>query len=264
MAEQIRFTDGAAYDRYMGEWSRLAGAAFLDWLAPERGWRWLDVGCGSGAFTRMIVDRSAPLSVHGIDPSEEQLAFARAGITSPGVRFDVGSATAVPFADATFDAAVMPLVIFFVPDPPKGVAEMARVLRPGGLGAAYAWDMEGGGFPYQPLKDEMRRMNIIIPEAPNTGASRTETLRELWTGAGFDAVETREITVEREFASFDDYWTIVFGAPSFGPKLATMAPADLARLESRMRERLRAGADGRITCAARANAVKGRTRQDSR
>jgi ubiquinone/menaquinone biosynthesis C-methylase UbiE len=261
MAEQIRFTDGAAYDRYMGEWSRLAGAAFLDWLAPEHGWRWLDVGCGSGAFTRMIVDRCDPVAVNGIDPSEGQLAFARTGITSAGVRFDVGSATALPFADATFDAAVMPLVIFFVPDPPKGVAEMARVVRPRGLAAAYAWDMEGGGFPYQPLKDEMRRMNISIPEAPNSGASQVDALRTLWTEAGLDAVETREISVERVFASFDDYWTIVFGAPSFGPKLAAMPADDLARLERRVRERLASDADGRITCSGRANAVKGTKRR---
>jgi SAM-dependent methyltransferase len=260
MAEQIRFTDGAAYDRYMGEWSRLAGAAFLDWLAPEQGWRWLDVGCGSGAFTRMVVERCAPASVRGIDPSEEQLAFARARITSPDVRFDVGDATAVPFAADTFDAAVMPLVIFFVPDPPKGVAEMARVVRAGGLAAAYAWDLEGGGFPYHALKDEMRRMNVALPQEPNPGASRTGVLQDLWTGAGFDAVDTRAITVERVFADFDEYWTIVFGSPTFGARLAAMAPADLARLESRMREKLPIGADGRITCSGRANAVKGRKR----
>ena len=261
MAEQIRFTDGAAYDRYMGEWSRLAAAAFLDWLAPEPGWRWLDVGCGSGAFTRMVVDRCAPASVQGIDPSEAQLAFARAGVASPAVRFDVGDAMAVPFAAETFDAAVMPLVIFFVPDPAKGVAEMARVVRAGGLAAAYAWDMESGGFPYQALKDEMRRMNITIPEAPNPGASRIEDLGKLWAGAGFDAVETRAITVERTFVNFDDYWTIIFGSPSFGPKLAAMSAGDLARLEARMRERLASEADGRITCGGRANAVKGTSRR---
>jgi len=259
MTEQIRFLDGAAYDRYMGEWSRLAGATFLDWLDPGDAWRWLDVGCGSGAFTNMLVERYAPLSVHGIDPSEEQLAFARARVSSPVVRFDVGGATAVPFPDDAFDAAVMPLVIFFVPDPAKGVAEMARVVRPGGIVTAYAWDMEGGGFPYDALKVEMRRLNVIIPEAPNPGASRTEVMRDLWAGAGLDAVETREITVQRVFASFDEYWTIIFGSPSFGPKLAAMPPADLALLEARMRERLSPDGDGRITCRARANAIKGRT-----
>ena len=258
MTEQIRFTDGAAYDRYMGEWSRLAGGAFLDWLNPATGWRWLDVGCGSGAFTGMLLERCAPASVHGIDPSPDQLAFARARIASPAARFDVGDAIAVPFPQDAFDAAVMPLVIFFVPDPAKGVAEMARVVRPGGLVAAYAWDMHGNGFPYQALKDELRRFNVTVPEAPNTDASRIDVMRELWTGTGLDAVEARDIAVQRVFASFDEYWTVIFGSPSFGPKLTAMPPADLSLLEARMRERLSADRDGRITCTARANAVRGR------
>ena len=78
MAEQrIRFDDGAAYERMMGRWSQLAGAIFLDWLAPPAGLRWLDVGCGSGAFTELLVKRCAPATVYGIDPSQGQLAFAR-------------------------------------------------------------------------------------------------------------------------------------------------------------------------------------------
>src|SRR5256714_8430129 len=74
---EIRFDDGAAYERYMGTWSQLAGQAFLDWLEPKPGGRWLDIGCGNGAFTEMIVRRCAPSAVHGIDPSEAQLAYAR-------------------------------------------------------------------------------------------------------------------------------------------------------------------------------------------
>lgn len=77
MTTEIRFDDGAAYERYMGKWSQLAGEAFLDWLAPAPGLRWLDVGCGNGAFTEMLAERCAPASVEGIDPSEAQLAYAR-------------------------------------------------------------------------------------------------------------------------------------------------------------------------------------------
>ena len=76
MTNQITFDDGAAYERYMGKWSQLAGETFLDWLAPKPGLRWLDVGCGNGAFTEMLVERCAPVSVEGIDPSEAQLAYA--------------------------------------------------------------------------------------------------------------------------------------------------------------------------------------------
>ena len=255
---QIRFDDGAAYERYMGEWSRLAGETFLDWLAPESGLRWLDVGCGNAAFTEMIVDRCAPASVHGVDPSEGQLAYARTRPAARVAQFRRGDATALPFPDDEFDAAVMPLVIFFVPDPARGVAEMARVVRPGGTVSAYAWDMEGGGFPYEALQAEMRGLGVAVPAPPSPGASRMDAMRDLWAGAGLGSVETREITVRRAFADFDDYWATVTGGPSVGPQLAAMPPEGLARLRARMRSLLPAESAGRIICSARANAVKGR------
>ena len=98
MTDQIRFEDGAAYERYMGKWSQLAGHAFLDWLAPKPGLQWLDVGCGNGAFTEMLVDHAAPRSVQGIDPSEAQLAFARSRHSSGLAEFRQGDAMALPFA----------------------------------------------------------------------------------------------------------------------------------------------------------------------
>jgi SAM-dependent methyltransferase len=258
LTDQIRFDDGAAYERYMGTWSQLAGQTFLDWLAPEPGLRWLDVGCGNGAFTEMLVGQCAPLSVHGIDPSEEQLAFARKRPALRAARFDSGDAMALPYPDDAFDVAVMPLVIFFVPDPARGVAEMARVVGHGGAIAAYAWDMPGGGFPYASLHAEMRGMGTALPAPPSPDASRMEAMQELWTGAGLDAVETRQITVQRTFADFDDYWMTILGGASVGKKLAAMAPEQVAPLKERMRVRLPADSTGRITYGARANAVKGR------
>lgn len=94
MTDQIRFDDGAAYERYMGTWSQLVGEAFLDWLAPGPGLRWLDVGCGNGAFTETIVERCAPASVDGIDPSDGQLAYARTRPAARVARFQVGDAYA--------------------------------------------------------------------------------------------------------------------------------------------------------------------------
>jgi ubiquinone/menaquinone biosynthesis C-methylase UbiE len=120
MAEpQIRFNDGAAYEQMMGAWSRLAGESFLGWLAPHPGLRWIDIGCGNGAFTQLLIERCAPEEVHGIDPSEGQLAFARARPQARMAQFRQGDAMALPFPDHRFDAAVMALVIFFVPDPVK-------------------------------------------------------------------------------------------------------------------------------------------------
>jgi len=257
-SNQIRFDDGAAYERYMGTWSRYVGETFIDWLALASDLRWLDVGCGNGAFTEMLVERCAPISVHGIDPSEGQLAYARARSTSRVAQFGHGDAMSQPFADDTFDAAVMPLVIFFVPDPAKGVAEMARVVCPNGTVAAYAWDMFGGGFPYEALHEEMREMGVSVPVPPSPDASRIDVMRTLWTEAGLEAVETREITVQRTFPDFDDYWETILGGPSVSQKLAAMAPSNLALLKARMRVRLPTDTAGRITYRARANAVKGR------
>src|SRR6185436_432882 len=205
---QFRFEDGAAYERHMGVWSRLAGDIFLDWLAPKPGLRWVDIGCGNGAFSELIVERCQPAEVQGIDPSEGQLAFARTRPAARLARFQQGDAMALPFPDSSFDAAIMALVIFFVPDPAKGLSEMARVVRPGGIIATYAWDLFTGGFPLEPILAELRAMNIPPLMPPSADACRTESLRTLWAGAGVTDVETRVISVQRTFASFDEFWGI--------------------------------------------------------
>jgi len=256
--DQIHFNDGEAYERYMGKWSQLVGTAFLDWLAPEPGLRWLDVGCGNGAFTELFVEHCTPASVHGIDPSEPQLAHARARPMLRAAQLLRGDAMAQPFPDNAFDVAVMPLVIFFIPDPARGVAEMVRVVCPGGVVAAYAWDMPGGGFPYELLRSEMRDLGIAVPAPPSPDSSRIDAMGDLWMRAGLDVVQTRAIAVQRAFADFEDYWNSVLGGPSIGPKLKAMAPADLALLRARMHERLSEDDSGRICCNARANAIKGR------
>ncbi|HYI83743.1 MAG TPA: methyltransferase domain-containing protein [Acetobacteraceae bacterium] len=254
----IIFDDGVLYERAMGAWSRLAGEVFLDWLAPAPGLRWIDVGCGNGAFTEALMERCAPAEVQAIDPSEGQLAYAR---TRPGARgavFQRGDAMALPFEADRFDAAAMALVIFFVAEPEKGVAEMARVVGPGGLVAAYAWDMPGGGFPFHPAHQELRALGIAPPLPPRAEVSRTEGLRALWEGAGLEAVETRAITVQRHFESFDDYWESARSGSSLRAVLEAMAQEQVARIEAGVRARMPADRAGRITHTARANAVRGR------
>jgi ubiquinone/menaquinone biosynthesis C-methylase UbiE len=258
MAETpFRFEDGAAYERMMGTWSRLVGDVFLDWLAPSPGLRWLDVGCGNGAFTELVVERCDPAAVHGIDPSEGQLAFARGRRATRVAQFRQGDAMAVPFAERTFDVATMALVIFFLPDPAKGVAEMARVVRAGGTVASYAWDILGGGFPLEPFRVELRAMGVTQPMPPTSDASRMQRLQELWMEAGLEAVETREITVRRTFADFEEFWSIAQGS-SVGQTVAAMTATDVATLKARLRACMPVDAAGRITYEARANAIKGR------
>lgn len=256
--QQIRFDDGAAYEDFMGKWSLLAGDAFLDWLRPDAGGRWIDVGCGNGAFTELLIRRAAAAHVQGIDPSGEQLAFARDRVAGDKARFELGDAMALPHPDGAFDAAVMALVIFFVPEPARGVAEMARVVRPGGSVSAYAWDILGGGFPFAALQQEMAALGITPLWPPSVEAARLEALRALWTDAGFVDVETHEIGVERTFADFESWWRIAQLGPRMAPRIAAMPPGDVALLRERLRARLVAGADGSITYRATANAVRGR------
>jgi ubiquinone/menaquinone biosynthesis C-methylase UbiE len=154
----------------------------------------------------LIVAGCAPAEVHGIDPSEGQLAFARSRLAADVARFHQGDAMALPFPNDSFDAAVMALVIFFVPDPTKGVAEMTRVVRPGGIVSAYAWDIPGGGLPNAPIQAEVRAMGIEPVLPPSANVARIDALQELWTRAGLEAVGTHEIGVQRDFDSFDDYW----------------------------------------------------------
>lgn len=254
----IRFDDGAAYERYMGIWSQRVGETFLTWLAAAPQKRWLDVGCGNGAFTELLFQRRAPAAVTGIDPSEAQLAFARTRAATRTAQFHKADAMALPFPDASFDVAVMPLVLFFVPEPARGVAEMVRVTAPAGLVAAYAWDMEGGGFPYAALLAEMRAMGIDVPNPPHPEASRADVLRQLRSAAGLRDVDVRTIDVQRTFADFDDYWTTILGGPSVSQKLAAMGRDARVVLQERMRAHLPSDAGGRITYGARANAVRGR------
>jgi SAM-dependent methyltransferase len=256
--EKIRFDDGAGYELMMGKWSQLAGEVFLDWLAPPPGLQWVDVGCGNGAFTELLVQRCAPAEVQAFDPSEGQLAFARTRPASRVAQFSLGDAMEQPFPDNRFDAAAMALVIFFVPDPVRGVAEMARVVRPGGIVSAYAWDILGGGFPLAALQAELRGLGVPPALPPSVGASRIDAMRGLWSGAGLEDIETREIAVERTFQDFEEVWTTSLLGSSVGPRVKAMPAADVALLKERLRARLPAGADGRITYGARANAIKGR------
>jgi SAM-dependent methyltransferase len=257
---QIRFDDGAAYEDFMGKWSRLAGDVFLDWLAPPAGLRWVDVGCGNGAFTELLVERCAPADVQGIDPSEGQIAFARARPATRAATYRVGDAMALPYGDAAFDAAVMALVIFFVPDPAKGVAEMTRVVRPGGSVSAYAWDTLGGGFPFAVIQEEMAALGIprILP--PSVEASRRDALQALWASAGLVDIDLREIRVQRSFDDFEAFWAIAQTGPRIAPSMVSLQGGAREALKERVRARMDGQPGKRLICHARANAIRGTVR----
>jgi SAM-dependent methyltransferase len=254
----IAFEDGAAYERGMGGWSRLAGEAFLDWLAPPPGLAWIDVGCGGGAFTALLAERCRPAALLGIDPSAAQLAFAHSRPELRSARFEQADALTLPAEDAGFDAAVMALVLFFVPDPARGIAELRRVLRPGGLACAYLWDILEGGFPYEPILAGLRAIGRTPQLPPSAEISRRAAFAAAWRQGGFREVELREITVRRRFASFDDYWVWSTGTGSLKPTIERLPAEQVAEVKAVTAGLLEAVPGGGVAWQARAFGVQGR------
>lgn len=253
------FNDGAAYERMMGRWSRMVGEKFVDWLGLPSGLRYLDVGCGNGAFTEVLIARAAPAAVTAIDPSEEQLAYARQRPVAALADFRIGDAQSLPFADDFFDAALMALVVVFVPDAPKAVQEMVRVVRPGGCVATYMWDIPGGGVPLHPIYEAVQSLGLQTPLPRNSEISRSEALDELWRKAGLQSVDTGVIRIPTVYSSFDDFWdsNIVPIGPQ-GKAIAGLSEDQRQQVRDWLRQRLPAGADGRIIYEGVANAVRGR------
>jgi ubiquinone/menaquinone biosynthesis C-methylase UbiE len=258
-APDALFTDGAAYERMMVRWSRLVGETFIDWLDVPLGRHWLDVGCGNGAFTELLIARRAPASAVAVDPSAEQLAYARTRPGAKAAQFHQGDAQALRFSDRAFDVAAMALVIAFLPDPAKAIAEMARVVRPGGTVATYMWDFDVGGVPVSPLYAALKSLGVPTPLPPSTAAARRDVMQDLFEKAGLEAVETRVIRIPTVFADFDDFWdsnTVPVGPQ--GKHIASMSPAAREKLRAHLRERIVPDPDGRVVYESVANAAKGR------
>lgn len=242
----------------MGRWSRAVGETFLDWLALPKRLSWLDVGCGTGTFTELVIDRCVPSSMCAIDPSESQINYGRSGPVANHVSFRTGDAQLLPFADHMFDAAAMALVINFVPDGAKAVAEMKRVVKPRGTVGAYVWDNLGGGFVQRPLVEALIAMGVEVPAGSGLKNTRIEELRTLFEQAGIDNVATRTIEIVVSYQDFDDYWSAQTGFANLVVQpIRKMSESDVARLQAYLRDHLPTDHRGRIAYPARANAVKG-------
>ncbi len=260
MAEtEFHFTDGAAYERFMGPWTRAIGSVFLGWLSLPAGQRWLDVGCGTGIFTQLVLDACSPAIVVAVDPSAAQIDYARKQPAAQWADFRVASAHILPFPDCSFDVVGSALVINFISDRPRALAEMRRVARPSGTVAGYVWDFAGGGGSAWPLARGMRQIGIEPPRVPGTEDSSVEALKSLFKQAGFEEIAVRSIDITVAFPGFDDFWrSQTWPCTPSGKVIAMLPETHRAKLAETIRSALPVGSDGRIVYSARANAVKAR------
>jgi SAM-dependent methyltransferase len=251
------FTDAAAYERRMARWSGAVGAIFLDWVAVPRGARWLDIGCGTGIFTELVLDTCAPATMAAVDPSAAQIELARNKPVARRADFRVADAQILPFQDGAFDVVASALVINFIPDRARAIAEMRRVGRPGGVVAGYVWDYLPEGAPSAPIRLALRQIGITPPTVPGTEDSRLDALRSLFAGCGLKDIATRAIDVTVSIPDFNECWQSL--APGFSPvgkMVAGLSESDRKKLFEMVRARLPAGPDGSIAYSARANAIK--------
>tara|TARA_Y100000766_G_scaffold284914_1_gene305374 strand:+ start:1933 stop:2712 length:780 start_codon:yes stop_codon:yes gene_type:complete len=257
MAQEIKFQDGESYEKWMGVWSQLVGDQFLEWLSPQSGATWIDIGCGNGTFTEQIHNDCSPAEIQALDPSPEQIDFALNRIESDKASFQVGDAMNLPFGANRFDYATMALVLFFVPDPDVGVAEMVRVTKSGGSISAYVWDVLEGGLPVEAISAQLRRLDIPYPRPPSAEVSRIDRLKETWINAGLSDVETKQIAVHRTFDNFQQFWDITTLSPSIGPVLVKSQAGVSDRVKLMTQEALEVDDSEPVTINGFANAVKG-------
>jgi SAM-dependent methyltransferase len=220
-----------AYARFMGRFADPLAVSFLAWADVDDAHKVLDVGCGPGTLTALLVRRFGSAAVSAIDPSAPFVAATRSRFPEVDVRS--GAAEALPYDDHAFDAALAQLVVHFMDDPVAGLAEMGRVTRPGGVVAACVWDHAGGSGPLSTFWQAAHDLDPSTPGESDLPGTREGQLAELCEGAGLAEVQSSRLTVQVGFATYDDWWA---------PYTLGVGPAGtyVAGLTAEERERLRA------------------------
>jgi SAM-dependent methyltransferase len=258
-----RWAQARAYEMYMGRWSGTLAARFVDWIAAPPAAHWLDVGCGTGAFSQAILDRAAPASVTGCDSSAGFVAFAQAHRRDPRVRFEVASAAALPARSPGYDVVASNLVLNFLPSPPESVRAMAATTVPGGLIAACVWDYAGGMQFVRRFWDAAIRVDaaaVSLDEARRFPICETGALGALFTSAGLSGVTTSELVIETRFRDFADVWEPMLGGVGpVGTYLAKAPPSTRDAIAHELEQMLPRTPGGGIDLTARALVVSGRT-----
>jgi ubiquinone/menaquinone biosynthesis C-methylase UbiE len=242
-----------AYDRFMGRYSSTLAPQLADFAGIESGQRVLDVGCGPGALTTVLVERVGAENVSAVDPSGQFVTAARE--RHPGVDVQRASAEDLPFADDMLDAALAQLVVHFMTDPVRGLREMGRVTRPGGVVAACVWDHAGGQTPLAPFWDTVHEIDPGALDESGMAGGREGHLAELFAEAGLSEIEQAILHVQVEHEDFDEWWEpFTLGVGPAGSYVAELDPARQVELRERARQRLNRTP---FTFATRAWAARG-------
>ena len=242
------------YDRFVGRYSPQLARAMCEAAEIRQGQRALDVGCGSGALVEALANVLGAENAAGVEPSETFAAAARKRV--PGARILVGSAESLPFADGEFDAALSQLVVNFLADPGRGLREMARVTRPGGVVAGCVWDYGSGMTMLRTFWDAAAALDperaTPLMESHTMRFARPEELAALWRSADLEDVEVTPIEAEASYDDFDDLWApFPTGVGPAGAYAASLDPDAQGRLRDEFARRLGSPA-GPFTLSARA------------
>ena len=224
-----------AYDRFMGRYSTRLAPVFAEFAGVREGQRALDVGCGPGALTRVLVGRLGGEAVAAVDPSDSFVAAARA--RHPGVDVRRSAAEDLPFADGEFDVALAQLVVHFMADPVAGLREMARVTRPEGAVVACVWDHGGGRGPLSPFYAAVHGLDPGAEDESRLAGVREGHLVDLFRAAGVTEVEGGDLAVSVEHATFEEWWApYLDGVGPAGAYVARLDDAGRAELAARCRQ----------------------------
>jgi ubiquinone/menaquinone biosynthesis C-methylase UbiE len=260
-AEAKMFTVSAGYERYMGRWSRLLAPVYVAFAGPKDGQRVLDVGSGTGALASALEAALGSSEIVGIDPSAGFIAYATKNAKSGRARFEVGDAQKLRFGDASFDQTMSLLVMNFIPDHAKAIAEMRRVTRPGGVVSSCVWDYGEGMESLRIFWDEVVALDPAAEpkHERNMKLTRQGQLGGLWKSAGLANIQEKPLVIDQAFASFDDYWgPFLTGVGPGGAYVVSLPEERRKQLEARMRSRLLGDrAAGAFTLKARVWCVRG-------
>lgn len=257
------FTAGIAYESFMGRWSRLLAPLFVEFTGVRDRDRVLDAGTGTGSLASALEQSGGSVEVTGIDPSEGFVAYARTNARTARARFEVGDAQRLQFADGSFDVAMALLVMNFIPDHEKALAEMRRVTRAGGKISACVWDYDAGMQSLRFFWDEVVALDpaLAVKDERNMKLCRQGQLGALWRTGGLAEVEEKALVITQHFASFDDYWSpFLEGAGPGGAYVVSLPEGRRSELAARLKRRVLANRqDGPFSLPARAWGVKGIT-----